>query len=134
VHGGGTTERINAVPVVVGTGAQPGPVGYFGLTSDGLLLDQHGWQVEVGAPGHRDATGSSRQMALIYADVPFHEREGVAGGWKLRISCGFLATFNPSIREAKRETRLFITAAIPGIPQNPQESGFQKRRNYVPFL
>jgi hypothetical protein len=53
-----------------------------GLTSDGLLLDQHSWQVVMGAPGPRDATGSSRQMVPISTDVPFHEQEGVAGGWK----------------------------------------------------
>jgi hypothetical protein len=40
------------------------------MTSDSLLLDQHSWQVEMGAPGRRDATGSSGQTALILADVP----------------------------------------------------------------
>jgi hypothetical protein len=55
--------------------------------NDGLLLDQHSWQVELGAPGCRDPTGSSRQMAPISADVPFHEREGVAGGRKLQVMC-----------------------------------------------
>jgi hypothetical protein len=64
-------ERINAAPVVVGTGAQPGHLGCYGLTSDGLLLDQYGWQVEMGAPGCRDATGLSGQTALISTDVPF---------------------------------------------------------------
>jgi hypothetical protein len=44
-------ERINAAPVVVRTGARLGRLGYYGLTSDGLLLDQHGWQVEMSAPG-----------------------------------------------------------------------------------
>ena len=29
------------------------------------------------------------------------EREGVAGGWKLRVSCGPVVTFNPSKQEAK---------------------------------
>jgi hypothetical protein len=55
--------------------------------SDGLLLDQHGWQVEMGAPGCRDATGLSGQMATISADVLFCEREEVAGGWKLWVMC-----------------------------------------------
>ncbi len=53
---------------------------YLGLTSDGLLLDQHSWQVGIGAPGRRDATGSIGQTAPISADVPFHEWEGVADG------------------------------------------------------
>jgi hypothetical protein len=77
-------ERINATPVVVGTGAWPGRITvYLGLTSDGLLLDQHSWQVEMGMPGCRDAIGLSRQMAQTSADVPFHEREEVAVGWKM---------------------------------------------------
>jgi hypothetical protein len=81
------TERINAAPVVVGTGARLGRLGYYGSTSDGLLLAQHSWQVEMGAPGHRDATGLSGKTVPISADVLFHEREGVAGGWKLRVMC-----------------------------------------------
>ena len=32
---------------------------------------------------------------------PFREREGVAGGRKLRVSCGPIATFNSSKQEAK---------------------------------
>ncbi len=32
---------------------------------------------------------------------PFREREGVAGERKLRVSCGPVATFNPSKQEAK---------------------------------
>jgi hypothetical protein len=51
VQGGGMMERINAAPVLVGTGALPGRLGCYGLMSDDLLLDQHGLQVEMGAPG-----------------------------------------------------------------------------------
>ena len=79
--GGGTNERINASPVVVGRGAWPGRIIiYLGLTSDGLLQDQHSWQAEMGAPGRRDATELSGQMALISADISFYEREGVTDG------------------------------------------------------
>ena len=57
-------ERIDAAPFVVETGAQPGRIMiYLGLTSDGLLLDQHSWQAKMGAPGCRDATESSGQTA-----------------------------------------------------------------------
>jgi hypothetical protein len=60
------------MPVVVGTGAWLGCVRtYLGLTSDGLLLDQHSWQVVMGVLGHRDATGSSRQTSPISADIPW---------------------------------------------------------------
>jgi hypothetical protein len=72
-----------------GTGAQPRHImAYLGLTNDGLLLDQYSWQVEMGVPGRRDATGLSGQTVPISVDMPFHEREGVASGPKLRISCG----------------------------------------------
>ncbi len=79
--GGGTKERFNAKPVVVGTGAWPGRIIIsLGLTSNGLRLDQHSWQAEMGAPGRRDATELSGQMALISADISFYEREGVTDG------------------------------------------------------
>jgi hypothetical protein len=79
-------ERIDAAPFVVETGAQPGRIMiYLGLTSDGLLLDQHSWQAKMGAPGCRDATGLSGQMAPISVDIPFYEQEGVTGGWKLWV-------------------------------------------------
>ena len=84
-------ERINASSVVVGIGigAWPGHIIiYLGLTSDGLLQDQHSWQAEMGASGHRDATGSSRQTATISADIPFSERDGMSGVRKMRVSCG----------------------------------------------
>ena len=90
---------INTVPLVVGTGAQPGGINiYLGMTSDDLLLDQHSWQAEMGVPGCRDATGSSGQTAQRSANIPFYEREGVAYGWKLRVSCGLVSHFNSRAR------------------------------------
>jgi hypothetical protein len=55
----------------------------------------------MGVPGHRDATGLSRQTAPSSADVSSHEREGVAGGWKLRVRCAPVSFFNTSKQEAK---------------------------------
>ena len=100
--GGGTNERTNASPVVVGRGAWPGRIKiYLGLTSDGLLQDQHSWQAEMGATSRRDATGLSRQTATISADTPFSEREGMPGGRKMRVSCGPYQPLNPSKQDAK---------------------------------
>jgi hypothetical protein len=40
VPGGGTEERVNATPVVVGTGARPGRITvHLGITNDGLATD-----------------------------------------------------------------------------------------------
>ena len=41
VPGGGMEERVNAAPVVVGTGARPGriTVHFLGITSDGLATE-----------------------------------------------------------------------------------------------
>jgi hypothetical protein len=40
VPGGGTEERVNAAPVVVGTGAQPGRITvHLGIMSDGLATE-----------------------------------------------------------------------------------------------
>ena len=40
VPGGGTEERVNAAPVVVGTGARPGRITvHLGITSDGLATE-----------------------------------------------------------------------------------------------
>ena len=68
-----------------------------------LQLNQHSWQAEVSALDASDTIGSSRETEG--AEIRWHdltrEQEGVAGGWKLRVSCGLVAAFNPSKQEAK---------------------------------
>jgi hypothetical protein len=40
VPGGGMEERVNAAPVVVGTGVRPGRITvHLGITSDGLATE-----------------------------------------------------------------------------------------------
>ena len=82
--GRGTDERINATPVVAGTGARPGRViVHLGMTSgDGPATVSTQLAGRGGSAQRSDATGSSGQTVPKLADMTLSEsrKEWLVGG------------------------------------------------------